>query len=990
MTMTEPSPQIAEDQIDCKTVNGVNNCETFGQEVNNVDLPLESGGVSSGSEQLEDCQDDNITSQAQDSETKTEKKGKGKSVKFPDGGFVAGYNEPKDPWKNAENWTTDELVTAYRKSCEKHGTKPLPKLVQQLQKITCTGKRHDSLILKGEKLDQKHCECLEEIFRRVQFRLVDLESSHLDDECAVALFDMIEFYCSACQLNISFNKNISMRGWQSCSRLIRRTPSLTFLDMRNCDLNERSIPIMGRALKLGSHLTILHLENIYLSGRPLVILVAALKMNENLLELFLADNKLMPSDGIQLGILMKYNHKLELLDLRNNHLQDVGTRHLSDGLAEQTAGLMTLVLWNNQITYQGMPSLANALMFVQNLETLNLGHNSITNEGIHQLKEGLLKNKSLLRLGLQGTKVTCEGAVALAEYVADSSKLLRLDLRENDIKTAGLMGLSLALSVNETVTRIDLDKDTKKESGVKDYADQQRRLQQEIIWYQERNQVRALEREEEERRKLEERAQQEADLRKAAEALKEAQLEDQAMAYIPSMDKIQRPKLLFSNDQTPQQTLESPIVNDAQTTPEKNRVAGHSQGMDSPCFLSPPPADLLLSPQYCPDLTAKKIFTVSRVTDSTVIKGGIQTVDSPGACVDISKSLDEPHLLVSPGTLCQNMASETMNDYIEQIVSEASKEDDDCDSGESDANGTIDTNSTIECDSESDKPQLCSNDSTKLETEDIKPNFIPLAVSPSDARNDFSEPVIDSGSSNVKSGNKLDPLGVLNLDSKLCDSDLLTIANANSEVISEPQDNVNLSDVKYNSENVKPIELSDSIVAELSTLPYEEINPPSFDMLNSLENTKFSDSVTNYAKDNNLNFEKSIEKLVENEEMGESSSAITMNTANELNLPSNVKSSENMDSLTGPDQWLKIDSLDLVQQNKLKTVFDTNKPDFHTNLTMNGLTEELASALDISEEPSDSIMANLSSPDVFEQELDDMLAKFKDDINVWPFNVNSK
>lgn len=49
--------------------------------------------------------------------------------------------------------------------------------------------------------------------------------------------------------------------------------------------------------------------------------VAALKMNETLQELFLADNKLMPTDGVQLGNLLRYNHKLSLLDLRNNHLQ---------------------------------------------------------------------------------------------------------------------------------------------------------------------------------------------------------------------------------------------------------------------------------------------------------------------------------------------------------------------------------------------------------------------------------------------------------------------------------------------------------------------------------------------------------------------------------------------------------------------------------------------------------------------------------------------
>ena len=54
--------------------------------------------------------------------------------------------------------------------------------------------------------------------------------------------------------------------------------------------------------------------------------VAALKMNEVLKELFIGDNKLMSTDGVQVGNLLKFNHKLELLDLRNNHLQ-VGGKH---------------------------------------------------------------------------------------------------------------------------------------------------------------------------------------------------------------------------------------------------------------------------------------------------------------------------------------------------------------------------------------------------------------------------------------------------------------------------------------------------------------------------------------------------------------------------------------------------------------------------------------------------------------------------------------
>ncbi len=37
----------------------------------------------------------------------------------------------------------------------------------------------------GEKLDYKSCESLEEIFKRVQFKVVDLEQTNLDEDVSV-------------------------------------------------------------------------------------------------------------------------------------------------------------------------------------------------------------------------------------------------------------------------------------------------------------------------------------------------------------------------------------------------------------------------------------------------------------------------------------------------------------------------------------------------------------------------------------------------------------------------------------------------------------------------------------------------------------------------------------------------------------------------------------------------------------------------------------
>ncbi|CAJ0929354.1 unnamed protein product [Ranitomeya imitator] len=119
------------------------------------------------------------------------------------------------PFSVAQNVTVEDVVMSYTQACQKLNCKQIPKLIRQLQDLTDLSGRVESLDLKGEKLDHKACEALEEIFKRVQFKMVDLEQTNLDEDGASALFDMIEYYESATHLNISFNKHIGTRGWQA-------------------------------------------------------------------------------------------------------------------------------------------------------------------------------------------------------------------------------------------------------------------------------------------------------------------------------------------------------------------------------------------------------------------------------------------------------------------------------------------------------------------------------------------------------------------------------------------------------------------------------------------------------------------------------------------------------------------------------------------------------------------------------------------------------
>ncbi|CAH0384748.1 unnamed protein product [Bemisia tabaci] len=132
--------------------------------------------------------------------------------------------------------------------------------------------RNEILDLKGSYLTVAHCEALEEIFKRVQFVVLNVGSTCLDDEAATSLFDMLEYYESATHLVLSDNHLIDSRGWQACSRMIKRMRCLEILEARSVSLNDQLMPLLTRSLRVGSQLQVLKLENCHLTGRPFLIL----------------------------------------------------------------------------------------------------------------------------------------------------------------------------------------------------------------------------------------------------------------------------------------------------------------------------------------------------------------------------------------------------------------------------------------------------------------------------------------------------------------------------------------------------------------------------------------------------------------------------------------------------------------------------------------------------------------------------------------------
>ncbi|XP_034128470.1 serine-rich adhesin for platelets isoform X2 [Drosophila guanche] len=262
-------------------------------------------------------------------------------VSFPDNALVTGYLEPANPWKQAcLVRSIAEIVDEYKQSCVKHSTESLQSIVDHLNGLDLTLQTRQPLLsLKGEKLTPNGCEALEEIFKRIQYKTIDLSECNLDESCLSPLFQMIEYYEAAFELDISYNKApMIKRGWELCAYMVERSQELKLLNAESNQITRLGAESLGRALE-SSNLHTLKLEHCGLRGPPLTELCRGLHKNKMLKELWMGYNDLDCTDAKHIADMLRYNHSLELIDISNNNIRDEGCKYLVQDLILQSTEL---------------------------------------------------------------------------------------------------------------------------------------------------------------------------------------------------------------------------------------------------------------------------------------------------------------------------------------------------------------------------------------------------------------------------------------------------------------------------------------------------------------------------------------------------------------------------------------------------------------------------------------------------------------------------
>ncbi|OWR45269.1 leucine-rich repeat-containing protein 68, partial [Danaus plexippus plexippus] len=342
--------------------------------------------------------------------------------------------------------TRSQLAAEYLESCRKHRTPPIDSVLQQIRELPDNtiggGVRSARLTLSQcSLLGPRPIDALEALMRKVQFRRLELDHADIDDEGAEALFDMIEFYESTSAICLMGPQRFGIRGWQAASRMIKKSVELTELEVCDSPLESSHAPVLERALRPAScRLRVLCLQQAALAGEPLLCLVIALKTNTSIRELRLGDNRLTPSDAQQIASVLRYNTRLQLLDLSNNLIQDSGVEYISSALVEQaehsppsavasplsphsacgyeSTGLAFLVLWNNQLTRNCAQNLAKVLRTSKSLCVLNVGRNPLGSEAVRSLV-----GRGLVSLGLQAARLGPDAARGLADIIRGGERL---------------------------------------------------------------------------------------------------------------------------------------------------------------------------------------------------------------------------------------------------------------------------------------------------------------------------------------------------------------------------------------------------------------------------------------------------------------------------------------------------------------------------------------------------------------------------------------
>lgn len=310
------------------------------------------------------------------------------------------------------------------------------------------------LIPKAEKLD-----CF---FPALPSRLRVLDLSHnlLGDNHAYLLVDALDasFTNSGCGLEeLLLRSNMLGNGSGFAFGRLMRSPAGA--DLQRLDMRTNRVEAEGACAML---------DALYLHSRMKEMRVGYNRQNtkQDL------DTARVASILLQKALSEKSANQLELLDLNNVRVGDLGAQRLASAIARNSL-LRRLDLAFNSIGPDGAKAIAGALEQNCYLKELDLRDNEIGDEGAYSFATALLKNTTLRRLQLARNGISGRGALSLRSAIGENDELC-IEFGASGDESSQLQGL---MSRTPSLANLRFMRGAERESfGIQGSGDQLRSL----------------------------------------------------------------------------------------------------------------------------------------------------------------------------------------------------------------------------------------------------------------------------------------------------------------------------------------------------------------------------------------------------------------------------------------------------------------------------------------------------------------------------------
>jgi hypothetical protein len=217
--------------------------------------------------------------------------------------------------------------------------------------------------------------------------------------------------------------------------------------------NKKDFDTFCQLIKFNKKLNTLDVANNNLNDAKLLQLLKSLKHNNSLQNLYLTGNNLTQDGAKHLAEFIKHSKSLKKIDLAANLIGNTGMVYLSKNLIFNKV-LQRLDLYFIDINENGFISLSDALKLNKTLKWLFIGENKIGLTGSNEFSEMLKVNNSLERLNLYNTGIGDKEIEHLATGFKSNTSLTAINLRSNKITDKGVEVLAVALSQSSSIREV--------------------------------------------------------------------------------------------------------------------------------------------------------------------------------------------------------------------------------------------------------------------------------------------------------------------------------------------------------------------------------------------------------------------------------------------------------------------------------------------------------------------------------------------------------